>query len=676
MGCTAGLEVRVLKSLRVLIVEDAPDDADLCLRELRRSGFDSIAHVTSNEDGFRAALCESWDIVLCDYTMPSFSGTDALLILRGKEIDTPFIFVSGTIGEEAAVTAMRDGAQDYIVKNNLRRLGPAIERALAEATARRERDRAVEEMRAAEGRLARVLAMAPDAILAVDDVSRIVIFNHAAEVMFGYDAADAETLPISHIVPGLFDLAAREVPSRDALLRNPKMFRATVEALRGPERTQTAPRIEVVCRRSDGREFTAEVSVARFADAGRIRDLAVIRDVSERRALEDQLRQAQKMEAVGQLTGGVAHDFNNLLTVIQGNLDLVLYEFRPMHPEMREMIESALAASKRGADLVRHLLVFSRRQTLSPETIGVSSLVTTTIDFYRRTLGEQYQIVFGPSDGLWDVRADKVQLESALANLAINARDAMPDGGVINITTRNVTLTASEISLEASLSPGDYVEISIRDTGCGMTPEVLEKAIDPFFTTKETGKGTGLGLSMVFGFTRQSGGELKIESSAGAGTTVRMILPRAQVVDSNHVWETAGAKTPRFQTTILVVDDNVDVRRILVLALCRLGYRVIEAADGPSALVRLEAEDRVELLITDIILPNGMYGPVLAKQALLLRPGLRVLFMSGNAAVADGYLDAIRDTGNLLAKPWTAEELADTVGEALGADRGPASPAV
>jgi CheY-like chemotaxis protein len=369
------------------------------------------------------------------------------------------------------------------------------------------------------------------------------------------------------------------------------------------------------------------------------------------------------MNAVGQLTGGVAHDFNNLLTVVIGNLDLAMER---VQPELRPAIEGALRASERGAALVRQMLAFSRRQTLIAEALDLNQVVAAMEQMLRRTLGEHIEIEMRLATPLWPALADRAQVESALLNLAINARDAMPGGGKLTIETDNAHLDGDYAGRHAEVAPGDYVALAVTDTGTGMTTEVLERAFEPFFTTKEVGKGTGLGLSMIYGFAKQSQGHAKIYSEVGHGTTVRLYLPRkttateniAAPADSDHARE-LGTET------ILVVEDDADVRAFVTGQLSDLGYRVIEAANGPQAQRILDSDQPLDLLFTDVVMPGGMTARELADAARAHRPGLKAVFTSGytdNSIVHQGKLDR---GVSFLSKPFRRQDLARKIRETL-----------
>jgi PAS domain S-box-containing protein len=387
---------------------------------------------------------------------------------------------------------------------------------------------------------------------------------------------------------------------------------------------------------------------------------------------EAALRQAQKMEAVGQLTGGIAHDFNNLLTIILGNLDAAKRHLGDnAEARITRAIGNALVGANRAATLTQRLLAFSRRQPLAPKPTNANRLVSGMSDLLHRTLGETIELETVLSPRLWQTEIDPHQLENAILNLAVNARDAMPEGGKLTIETANTHLDRNYIAENAEVTPGQYVAICISDTGSGMDAETAAKAFEPFFTTKEVGKGTGLGLSMVYGFVKQSGGHLKIYSEPGHGTTIKIYLPRLQghlsVEEANSV-----PIVPRGtnEETILVCEDDDDVRAYTVEMLRELGYRVLEAHDGSSALRLLERQEGVvDLLFTDVVLPGGMTGAVVAREARAIRPELKVLFTTGYARDAIMHHGRLEAGVELLTKPFTYSDLAARVRDVLDAKR-------
>ena len=376
---------------------------------------------------------------------------------------------------------------------------------------------------------------------------------------------------------------------------------------------------------------------------------------------EEQLHQAQKLEAIGQLAGGVAHDFNNLLAVIQGNLEL-MQEHAPS-PELSEMISDALKAASRGTTLTQQLLSYSRRQPLMPRILEIPALVTELTSLLRRLLGETIDIQAHIPDQIWKIRADQNQLENALINLAVNARDAMPDGGILRIEGANRDIAGPSPEFSGDITQGRYASVTISDTGVGMPEEVMQKALEPFFTTKPQGKGTGLGLSQVFGFVRQSHGAMQIKSTPGAGTEVEMLFPAVDGPASDLKPRPSILELPVAVAgeCILLVEDDPMVRNLVGRILASLGYGAIEAEEGHEACRILEGPARIDLMITDLVLPKGMNGAVLAREAKARRPGCKVLFMSGYAADTIQQADDMAPEFELIQKPFTKLALANKI---------------
>ncbi len=420
----------------------------------------------------------------------------------------------------------------------------------------------------------------------------------------------------------------------------------------------------VTYERSTPRGHELELRRTPMPDGGFV---LTVTDMTKRAQAEGVLREAQKMQAIGQLTGGIAHDFNNLLTVILGNL-----EFMRSRPDCDEptkaRIERATWAAQRGATLTSQLLAFARKQPLAPAPIDLGATMPDLVPLLRRTLGEHIDVRYVETAGLWPALADPAQLESAVLNLALNARDAMPGGGRLTIELANKVLDEDYARSHAEVMPGDYAMLAVSDTGHGMTPEVAARVFEPFFTTKPDGKGTGLGLAMVFGFVKQSCGHAKIYSEPGQGTTVRLYLPRAIGGEPVARQQSGPIELPRGTATVLVVEDEPAVREIAVAILADLGYRVLEAADGEQALQVFGAHAaEVDLLLTDVVLPGQVRGRELAERIQAIRPAVRVLFMSGyteNSIVHHGRLD---DGVQLISKPFKREQLARKVQEALEA---------
>jgi nitrogen-specific signal transduction histidine kinase len=388
--------------------------------------------------------------------------------------------------------------------------------------------------------------------------------------------------------------------------------------------------------------------------------------MTERQKLEMELRQSQKMDAIGQLTGGIAHDYNNLLTVILGNTE-ILAEMLKDNPEMHSLAQLALDAADRSATLTQRLLAFGRRQALEAEPTDINALLGDMTDLLIATIGEQIRIDLRRSPDLWTPVLDRGQFETAIVNLAVNARDAMPDGGTITIETKNVTLDEDYIALNPSAAPGDYIAVHISDTGTGMNPETLARVFEPFFTTKEVGKGTGLGLSMIYGFVRQSGGHITIYSEPGRGTVVRLYFPRRGDVSASASESTSrnAEEIPTGAESILLVEDDPMVRTHTEKQLIALGYRVTTAEKGPAALELIEQGLRPDLLFTDVIMPDGMNGRQLADAVRKHMPGLKVLFTSGYTHGAD--VGGHEKGSGFLGKPFRRIELARKLREMLDA---------
>ncbi|HEY5711820.1 MAG TPA: ATP-binding protein [Allosphingosinicella sp.] len=416
------------------------------------------------------------------------------------------------------------------------------------------------------------------------------------------------------------------------------------------------------------RQLNAELQ-DRVAERGR----ALEEEIAERDRAEAKLRQMQKMESIGQLTGGIAHDFNNMLAIVTGSLDMAKRRLTgDEHPKVAAYIDNAVEGARRAAILTSRLLAFSRRQPLEPQSVDANQLVSGMSELLRRSIGEHIAFEIALGADLWLAFADPAQLENALVNLAVNGRDAMPEGGRLTILTSKFELDERHLGADAEALPGDYVLIEVRDTGAGMGPEQVERAFEPFYTTKPVGEGTGLGLSQVFGYARQSGGHVEIHSEPGAGTAVRLYLPRhlGHHVTVEERFPLGEIPVGASDRTILVVEDEVQVRRMTVDALRDLGYAVVEAGDAAQALAIFTIEPRIDLLFTDMVMP-GMSGRQLAERIMAERPATRILFTTGYShdalAGEDGHDCAIP----LLAKPFTVDQLARKVHEVLSAP-GPA----
>ncbi len=506
---------------------------------------------------------------------------------------------------------------------------------------------AEEARRESEERFAAVVNNCPSAIFLKDLSGRYLMVNKRFQTWYGRTKEDL----IGKTPADLFDRErAGSVAEHD---------REVVEKLTAVER-------ERVLRFADGRDH--QINVVKFpvldGDGRAVGIGAFNTDVTEQRNAETMLRQAQRMETVGRLTGGIAHEFNNLLMLILGNVELIEDEL-PAKNRMAKYVAAAKKGALRGAELTRRMLAFSRSQALEVTRVDLNGLIADMGVMLRGTLGETVAIYIDPCDDLWPTLSDPGQIEGALLNLVINARDAMADGGEIVIRTANRTVNAAGKDRRSDLAPGDYAVLEISDTGPGMTREVREQAFDPFFSTKDVGEGTGLGLSMVYGFAKQSGGGVEIQSEPGQGATVGLYLPRD--VTNAPVGEKAVAEesAPRGNGTILVVEDDAAVRAIAVHRLTSLGYDVMEAEDGPAASEHLDGAAQIDLLFTDVVMPGGVSGLDLWRTARQRRPGLKVVFTSGYSDDVFVGEESETDTSNFIRKPYVRSELARAISAAL-----------
>jgi len=628
--------------IRLLLVEDSEDDAQLLLRELARGGYAPAHERVATEAALDAALDrERWDLVIGDYSMPGFSGIAALVLVRGRGLDVPFICVSGTITEDMAVAAMRAGASDWVNKGQLKRLVPAVDRELREAKGRAT-------LRATEASYGTLVEHAPVGIYRSNPDGKFLAVNAALVHLLGYASAhDVLQLNMS-----------RDVYA-DAAERQRLLDRDTYTDREYDE-------VEATWKRKDGRLLTVQLSVRAIRNGARQVEYyeTFVRDVTEQRRLQTQLVQSQKMEAVGRLAGGIAHDFNNLLTVITTSCDLLLEDLAAGNPK-REDVDQVRKAADGAAALTRQLLAFSRQQVLAPQIVNLGDVVYGVEKMLRRVIGEDVDLVtvLAPDGG--SVKADVGQLEQVLMNLAVNARDAMPTGGNLTIEIANVEHDPDYAREQEAAAVSRFVMLAVSDTGTGMDEATKARIFEPFFTTKELGKGTGLGLATVYGIVRQSGGFIWVYSEPGLGTTFKIYLPQVDAVAAAGTAGAAPSESHRGTETVLLVEDAAAVRAVTHQALARQGYSVLDAPNGAEAL-RIAASHAgpIHLLLTDVVMP-GLSGRQLADQLVKLRPETKVLYTSGytdDAVVRHGVLEA---GIAYLQKPFTVDGLARKVREVL-----------
>jgi PAS domain S-box-containing protein len=636
-------------------VEDNEDDAELILSELRRRGHRPETRRVDSLEAIQAAFGSgSWDCVLSDFNLPTCDGLDVLRTVREQDPDVPFLFVSGSIGEEVAVAAMRAGAHDYILKDNLTRLEPAVARELKDAGERREHRETARTLRQVEAKLRRVFESRMIGMVFWRNDGMVLEANEEFLRLTGYTSDDLRERRINwrSMVPVEYvDLHLG--PRRDADAVGP---RAPVE-------------VEIRTRQGTPRQvLVASVTLDAAAQEG----ASFVLDMTEtsadreaRRALEDQLRQAQKMELVARLAGGVAHDFNNLLAVVILSADLAREE---VPPRTHALLDDITQAAVDGAALTRQLLALGRRQALVPNRVDVNRLVRGQESLMRRLGGEPVSVTLELAPDLGTVNVDSTQLEQVLLNLCVNARDAMPDGGRLTVQTAKVDLAESVYASHGAIPPGAYATITVADTGVGMDRATLARIFEPFFSTKAIGKGTGLGLAVVHGIVSQSQGHVAVFSEPGLGTTFRVYLPRMSGEAAPAVVAPVTAiPRARGSELILIAEDEATLRRAAVQALQRCGYTVLAAADGSEALsLAARHQGRIDLLVSDVVMP-GLSGPQLYEALRRDRPDLRVLFTSAYLPDHVSRQSGVGLEGRFLLKPFTMGDLARRVRDLMDA---------
>ncbi len=756
--------------LRVLIVEDVPSDAKLVLLALRAINQTIESQRVEDAPSMLAALqTKNWQLVISDWSLPKFSALAALELVRASGLDLPFIIVSGTIGEEAAADAMRTGANDYVLKSNLARLAPAVERELREVQSRRDRQRVDEALRAQEARFRAVVEHSQDGIIMTSREGKTHYVSPAGKLIMG--RVEGEYLEASPLIhpddrprvaefmakliahpSATFDLELRSLlpdgsirwleavgtnlldePRIEAIVGNFRDVterKNAIDALRAsktqfarlsesgvigialadvqgtiheandayrhmlgyshadpllswaentPEQWRelderavsqlntegVAPAFEKELLRKDGTRAPVLIGIAMLEGTSCI---AFVADLSARkkaeaalRQTEEQLRHSQKMEAIGVLAGGVAHDFNNLLSVILSFSELVMMELPEKDP-LRADVGEIKEAGHRAAALTRQLLAFSRHQIIDPQVLDLNDIIKNMDKMLRRIIREDVELATLPYAGLGKCRSDADQIEQVIMNLVVNARDAMPNGGKLTIETANVDLSDDFARTHFGVKPGRYVMLAISDSGSGMDKATQARIFEPFFTTKEKGKGTGLGLSTVFGIVEQSGGTIWVYSEIGKGTTFKVYLPCTSDAP-NAAMAKPVVTDVRGTETLLLVEDEDQIRNVAKGILQRHGYRVMEARNAGEALLASEQfSGTIHLLLTDVVMPH-MSGKQLAQRLTPLRPEMKVLFMSG---YTDGVLvDELAAGSAFLQKPLTPGALTQKVREVL-----------
>ncbi len=629
--------------LHILHLEDDPNDAALIQSTLEAEGIVCVTSCVHKRDDFVAALERGGiDLILSDFSLPAFDGLSAVELVRNHWPDMPVILVSGSLGEERAIDSLKSGATDYVLKARLSRLVPAVRRAMQDVEARDENRRA-EKRILSELNFSEVsLNSLPGIFYLFDRAGNYLRWNRNFERVSGYSAEEiARMKPLEFFTGDEKDYIAKKIE---------EVF------------TNGDVNAEAYFTAKDGTRTPYYFTGHRIEMEGKTCLIGTGIDVSERKRLETQFIEAQKMEVIGQLAGGVAHDFNNILAVIMGYSDLVLNDFEPDHP-LRKYVEEIRHASERAAGLTRQLLVFSRKQTVQPVVLNLNDVVNDMDKMLRRLIDENIAMTIVTGKQTGRIRADGGYIGQVLMNLVVNARDAMPNGGTLTITTTNESLDENYARNHTGVIAGDYVMLTITDTGTGMTEEVKTHLFEAFFTTKKAGKGTGLGLATCQTIVQQSGGHISVHSEVGKGTTFKIYFPRIeQPLDVTTKRAVSTEPLPRGTETLLIVEDEPSVRHLAVGVLKAQGYEVLSATNGQDGLhvARDHKGPPIRLVVTDVIMPL-MNGKVMAEWLKATYPDLKILFTSGYTDDAIAKHGVLEPGIAFLSKPYTPATLARKV---------------
>ncbi|MBI4655109.1 MAG: PAS domain S-box protein [Elusimicrobia bacterium] len=636
-------------SLLIVFIEDSKTDVKLVENNLKKAGMFFESVVIETKDRFIDFLASrAPDLILCDFKMPSFDAETALKIRNEKCPYTPFILVTGSLVDEAAVDFLKMGATDYILKDRIQRLIPAIKRAMKELEDEKELANAQKMLIEREKRYRELFENSPDLISILSDDGRFVVVNRAWETALGYSSKELSAL--SHM----------DILDNDSRDKYVGIFK---RAAAGEKVTG----IELVFTAKDGKKITVESILHPMIESMKVMAVqGIFRDITDKKDLESQLIHAMKMDAIGRLAGGIAHDFNNILGAIEGYSSLMLSNMSENDPN-RSDIEEIKKAVDRGAALTRQLLAFSKKQNLQKKRANAEEIVTGLEKMLRRMLGEDIRLAIENEENLPDFEIDPGQIEQVIINLIINSRQAMPEGGTIVIKTKKVIIGMEHC--KAKLCPSyDYpfIELSVRDTGLGMTKGVLERVFEPFFTTKE--KGTGLGLSVSYGIVKQHNGWIEAESEPGKGSAFRLYIPALQGEEANRQVisaAVAGEKKAEYGgRRILIIEDDKSLRNIASRSLKKSGCAVFEASSAGDAVSIFKKEKgNFDIIFSDVILTDAK-GTAVVQEMLGINPDLKFVFTSGYAEEGRFDINSMLKKGFLfLQKPYSTETLLKTVGE-------------
>jgi two-component system cell cycle sensor histidine kinase/response regulator CckA len=638
------------QTVRILALEDSPADVALCAHMLKNSGIVCSMDVVSDSAHFQQKLqANAYDTVFGDYHLPRWNGLEAVRWLRKAGYTMPFILITGTLGDELAVECIKEGATDYVIKDKLERLPAVLRRALREQALQSERDRAEQQLRQSERDYRSIIEGAPYGIYRASREGDILMANPALVAMLGYQHEE-ELLGLN--------------TGRD-------FFCNSEDRARSLARIQSNyGKLEVAWRKKDGREITVRLAGRILpGPAGENTVFEVfVENITEQLTLERQFLQAQKMEAVGRLASGVAHDFNNLLMIIRGCSELLEYHIA-VPEKISGYVRQIQDATSVATSVVQQLMAFSRKQAPERRVVDVNAIVRDLLRMLPRLLGEDVQVVIRTGEGALHIYADRGHLEQVIMNLAVNARDAMPQGGTLTIETAKIFSEQSPAGIpEETLAAGSYVSLSVADNGTGMDGDTLLHIFEPFFTTKERGKGTGLGLSTVYGIVKQNGGVVSVDSTLGKGTTFIIHFPAVELPKTVDKPGHAVVPPPGGTETILLVEDENTLREITREYLESKGYNVLSAETGDRALELCRVyEQPIHVLLTDVVMP-GMSGVDLARAVRQCRPGMSTIYVSGYTDRSADLSTAI-ETGMFLQKPYSLIDLSQKIRIACGDKR-------
>jgi PAS domain S-box-containing protein len=633
------------KVINILHVEDEPVDSELVLARLVEAGLNCCLNRVEEREEFISILrnCPLPDVILSDFRLPRFDGMSAMRLAKELCPHVPLIFVSGTIGEDAAIEALTQGGTDYVLKQNLSRLPSVIRRALQEASDHLERLRAEESVR----KLSKAIEQSPVSIIVTDLTGTIEFVNLKFSEVTGYSSDEAIGQHTRIFKSG-------KTPAEEYL----RLWKTISSG--------GVWRGEFQNRKKNGEIFWEQATIAPVRDSTGIitHYVSVKEDITERKNLEEQLCQTRKMEAVGLLAGGVAHDFNNMLGVILGCADMAL-DMTEKKSTLNKLIEQIIEAANRSADITKKLLAFARRQMIQPRVLDLNMTITGMLTLLRRLIGEDIELVWLPGDTLRHIKMDSSQIDQILANLCVNAKDAIAGVGKITVATSNFDCNSESGSKYKGLIPGQYVKMAVSDNGCGMDKKTLDKIFEPFFTTKGIGKGTGLGLATIYGIVKQNDGHINVISEPGQGSTFEIFLPAHFTEIQKIQVENPVPPLPRGHETILLVEDDSLLLEMAQIMLKEFGYTVLASLTPNNALhIATDHSDKINLLITDVVMPE-MNGRDLMTKLKSYLPELKCLFMSGYTGEVIADRGVLNEGIHFIQKPFSKRDLAIRVREVL-----------